>query len=248
MEEMTTGLCPNCGHALQIPAELESFSCMYCGERLTKRQLLTQAAAAQRSDEDCAASYDRAVARLGWCVKNFRGYQKKILRDAFFEAFETYETGCAPVIQELNNGITPERQTELLDQAAEAMLDELSAGWEKKTDMDDEKIILAIFFVPMVRKLQLPVSEEFVTLLQKKWVERYPKSPFYLGDYDSISGGFRKSSSVCASSRPPSVRNSASRTTVRNSLPSAPSATAILRRSRTAKRSSTSTIISRRAS
>ena len=58
--------------------------------------------------------------------------------------------------------------------------------------MDDEKIILAIFFVPMVRKLQLPVSEEFVTLLQKKWVERYPKSPFYLGDYDSISGGFRK--------------------------------------------------------
>ena len=36
MEEMTTGLCPNCGHALQIPAELESFSCMYCGERLTK--------------------------------------------------------------------------------------------------------------------------------------------------------------------------------------------------------------------
>ena len=192
MEEMTTGLCPNCGHALQIPAELESFSCMYCGERLTKRQLLTQAAAAQRSDEDCAASYDRAVARLGWCVKNFRDYQKKILRDAFFEAFETYETGCAPVIQELNNGITPERQTELLDQAAEAMLDELSAGWEKKTDMDDEKIILAIFFVPMVRKLQLPVSEEFVTLLQKKWVERYPKSPFYLGDYDSISGGFRK--------------------------------------------------------
>ena len=149
MEEMTTGLCPNCGHALQIPAELESFSCMYCGERLTKRQLLTQAAAAQRSDEDCAASYDRAVARLGWCVKNFRGYQKKILRDAFFEAFETYETGCAPVIQELNNGITPERQTELLDQAAEAMLDELSAGWEKKTDMDDEKIILAIFFVPV---------------------------------------------------------------------------------------------------
>ena len=108
MEEMTTGLCPNCGHALQIPAELESFSCMYCGERLTKRQLLTQAAAAQRSDEDCAASYDRAVARLGWCVKNFRGYQKKILRDAFFEAFETYETGCAPVIQELARGVAPE--------------------------------------------------------------------------------------------------------------------------------------------
>ena len=192
MEEMTTGLCPKCGHTLQIPAELERFSCMYCGERLTKRQLLTQPEEASCSEEDCAVSFDHAVSRLGWCVQNFRGYQKKILRDAFFEAFETYETGCAPVIQELNSGVRPERQTELLDRAAEAMLDELSAGWEKKNDMEDEKVILAIFFVPMVRKLQLPVSEEFVSLLQKKWVERYPKSPFYLGDYESISGGFRK--------------------------------------------------------
>ena len=123
MEEMTTGLCPKCGHTLQIPAELERFSCMYCGERLTKRQLLTQPEEASCSEEDCAVSFDHAVARLGWCVQNFRGYQKKILRDAFFEAFETYETGCAPGIQELNSGVRPERQTELLDRAAEAMLD-----------------------------------------------------------------------------------------------------------------------------
>ena len=42
MEEMTTGLCPKCGHALQIPVELEQFSCMYCGERLSRQQLLTE--------------------------------------------------------------------------------------------------------------------------------------------------------------------------------------------------------------
>ena len=126
MEEMTTGLCPKCGHTLQIPAELERFSCMYCGERLTKRQRRTQPEEASCSEEDCAASFDHAVSRLGWCVQNFRGYQKKILRDAFFEAFETYETGCAPVIQELNSGVRPERQTELLDRAAEAMLDDLA--------------------------------------------------------------------------------------------------------------------------
>ena len=114
------------------------------------------------------------------------------MRDVFFEAFETYETGCAPVIQELARGVAPERQTQLLGRAAAAMLDELEAGWQKKGDMEDEKIVLAIFFVPMVRKQQLPISEEFVTILQKQWVERYPKSPFYLGDYESISGGFRK--------------------------------------------------------
>lgn len=242
MEEMTTGLCPKCGHTLQIPAELERFSCMYCGERLTKRQLLTQPEEASCSEEDCAVSFDHAVSRLGWCVQNFRGYQKKILRDAFFEAFETYETGCAPVIQELNSGVRPERQTELLDRAAEAMLDELSAGWEKKNDMEDEKVILAIFFVPMVRKLQLPVSEEFVSLLQKNGSAGIPNPRSIWATTSPFPAASARSSSDCASSRPPFVRNSASRMTARSLPHSAPSATAILPRSRTAKRLSASII------
>ena len=125
MEDMITGLCPQCGHTLHIPAELASFSCMYCGARLTKEQLEAEPPAAQEADEDRAAYYDRAVSRLGWCIKNFGGYQKKIMRDVFFEAFETYETGCAPVIQELARGVAPEQQTQLLGRAAAAMLDEL---------------------------------------------------------------------------------------------------------------------------
>ena len=86
MEDMITGLCPQCGHTLHIPAELASFSCMYCGARLTKEQLAAEPPAAQEADEDRAAYYDRAVSRLGWCIKNFGGYQKKIIRDAIFEA------------------------------------------------------------------------------------------------------------------------------------------------------------------
>ena len=132
MEDMITGLCPQCGHTLHIPAELASFSCMYCGARLTKEQLAAEPPAAQEADEDRAAYYDRAVSRLGWCIKNFGGYQKKIMRDVFFEAFETYETGCAPVIQELARGVAPERQTQLLGRAAAAMLDELEASLKEK--------------------------------------------------------------------------------------------------------------------
>ena len=165
---------------------------MYCGTRLTKEQLAAEPPAAQEADEDRAAYYDRAVSRLGWCIKNFGGYQKKIMRDVFFEAFETYETGCAPVIQELARGVAPERQTQLLGRAAAAMLDELEAGWQKKGDMEDEKIVLAIFFVPMVLRQELPSGREFADTLQAVWVERYPKSPFYVGDYETLAGGFRK--------------------------------------------------------
>lgn len=191
-ETMIAGKCPQCGHALQIPAELESFSCMYCGARLTQQQLQTPQEATAVSEDAQAEYYAHAVSRLAWCITNFRGYQKKILRDVFADAFDVYEAGCAPVIAELSRGVPEERQTELLERAAETFLQELAAGWKGKGDMEEEKIILAVFFVPMVRKQQLPVSEEFVSIVQKKWVERYPKSPFYLGDYESITGGFRK--------------------------------------------------------
>ena len=123
--------------------------------------------------------------------KNFGGYQKKIMRDVFFEAFETYETGCAPVIQELARGVAPESRRSY----SGARPPPCSMSWRpagRRRATWRTKIVLAIFFVPMVRKQQLPISEEFVTILQKQWVERYPKSPFYLGDYESISGGFRK--------------------------------------------------------
>ena len=121
-QEFRSGKCPQCGHALKVPAELTKFSCMYCGARLTKEQLAAEPPAAQEADEDRAAYYDRAVSRLGWCIKNFGGYQKKIMRDVFFEAFETYETGCAPVIQELSRGVPPYKQTEEIDELLDEFL------------------------------------------------------------------------------------------------------------------------------
>ena len=40
-QEFRSGKCPQCGHALKIPAELTKFSCMYCGARLTQDELVT---------------------------------------------------------------------------------------------------------------------------------------------------------------------------------------------------------------
>ncbi len=170
---------------------------MYCGARLTKEQLAAEPPAAQEADEDRAAYYDRAVSRLGWCIKNFGGYQKKIMRDVFFEAFETYETGCAPVIQELARGVAGSGRRSLLGRAAAAMLDELEAGWQKKGDMEDEKIVLRSSSCRWCAT-QLPISEEFVTILQKQWVERYrsPRSTWATMN-PSPAASARSSSASC---------------------------------------------------
>ena len=87
---------------------------------------------------------------------------------------------------------------ELVDMIRETgiHLDELELDWAQdrspKGAREDDKMVIAIFLVPAIRKLALPTSEDFCDVLQKEWVRRYPKAPFYLGSYEEISTGFRK--------------------------------------------------------
>ena len=71
-QEFRSGKCPQCGHALKIPAELTKFSCMYCGARLTQDELVTQEQPLP-VDEAASAAFDDAVSQLAGCVTNWRG-------------------------------------------------------------------------------------------------------------------------------------------------------------------------------
>lgn len=187
---MKNVICTKCGASLQIPEELTEYSCVYCGERMTETPPV-------------GADFEAVLPQLAGCVTNFRGYQSRITADAYVGAFEEYEAGCADVIRALSGAVTAAAsKTPLLEAACERFLDDLKASqeslpeWKSRRNrikiFGDDKLVTAVFFVPMVRKLKLPVSEEFCEILQKKWVQRYPKSPFYLGDYETIVEGFQR--------------------------------------------------------
>lgn len=76
------------------------------------------------------------------------------------------------------------------------MIDDLAFDWAARKGsrflFDEDKYVVALFFVPMVLRQELPSGREFADTLQAVWVERYPKSPFYVGDYETLAGGFRK--------------------------------------------------------
>ena len=198
-----TGFCPECAAELHIPAGLSEFSCMYCGARLTPEQLVAQPRSAL-SEEDAEQSFRAAAAQLAGCIRNYPGYNRKILRDEFAAAFEAYEQGTTPIFEQLDCAVRAqeERRAALLDEAAETMLNDLEAAWQsdpkwksksgRTAVRDDDKVILAIFFVPALRKQALSVSEELSTRIHEKWMVRHPDSPFYLGDYETLVGGFRK--------------------------------------------------------
>ena len=199
-QEFVNGFCPQCGEALKVPAQLTQFSCMYCGARLTQLELLERPKpqSPAMAPDEAQASYEAAARQLAPCVRRFRGYQRKITKSEFEPAFEDVMRETEPVFRALDEALAAmevDAQAQLRQDAGK-LLDELELDWAGNRSpngaRDDDKMVIAIFLVPAIRKLRLPASEPFCEALQQEWVQRYPKSPFYLGDYDTISGGFRK--------------------------------------------------------
>lgn len=182
---------------LKVPASLAEFSCMYCGARLAQADLLTGAEAAPAAPDETA--FSAALEGLSGCIRNYRGYHKRVTKTDYEPAFAEYEAGCHAMVRRLDAGVAglpaPER-TAKLRAAAERMLDDLGADWAARKGsrflFDEDKYVVALFFVPMVLRQELPSGREFADTLQAVWVERYPKSPFYVGDYETLAGGFRK--------------------------------------------------------
>lgn len=202
------GKCSQCGEELRVPEHLESFSCMYCGARLTPQDLVEELPPVELSG-DPEALMQRVREQILHCITDHLGIRMKINRNQFEEAFEGYERSCRGVFEDLDLAcrIEPDKRSARIVETVDLFLDQLEQDWPMRKGWkqaykrgairDDDKMTIAIFLVPMVRHLKLSISEEFAETLQKHWVERFPKSPFYVGDYDSIASGFRRRFKLC---------------------------------------------------
>lgn len=194
-KQVLNGRCPNCMQELKVPEELAEFSCMYCGARLKQEDLLTGAPVL--ADE---AVYAAALDRLAECVRGYRGYHKRVTKTEYVPAFESYEAGCRETLRLLDGGVAGLDETARsaqLQKAAARLMDDLEQDWTKRgrldrTAQENDKYVIALFLVPMTLKQKLPSGREFVDKLQSGWMARYPKSPFYVGDYETLVSGFQK--------------------------------------------------------
>jgi len=192
-EKLLEGICPACGKALQIPEELQDFSCMYCGRRMRRDELVLP-----ETETDGAEALQFAKEHILECVRGQRDLRNAIRKDSFDETFLRYEQEHGEIFRKLEAACLaePERSEQYQEELVETFLDGLEALWSQepkhKFAMEDDKVIIAIYLAPMVRHLKLRCGENFASLLQSRWVERYPKSPFYLGSYEELSAGFRK--------------------------------------------------------
>lgn len=196
--ELLRGICPKCGENLEVPAHLKQFSCMYCGARLTPDEIAPKASAPTVTDEDAQAYAAYYREHVMDTINQFIGIEKEVTRSGYKGSFDRYLTGCSPIFCQLDKAVAAGAIT--LDEAVEYYLDALKNRWETKKSwkqsltamMDTDKFVIAIYLVPMVRKLELDISEDYCKRLNERWLELYPKSPFYLGTYEEMTAGFNK--------------------------------------------------------
>lgn len=215
--ELISGYCPNCKEALQIPAHLKQFSCMYCGTRLTPGELMNDLIAEPASTADSDAALRYYQEHVIEVITKHIGIEKEMNRAHYVSAFERYSDSNEHIFRQLDLAVNSGACT--AEEAAAYFIDQLELRWDAEVKkrkrrsavMDIDKFVIAIFLVPMVRRMKLSISEPYTVSLQAQWVSRYPKSPFYLGEYEEFSTGFQKrflglcfiTTAVCRSSGKP---------------------------------------------
>jgi len=194
---MLEGTCPYCGNTLQIPEELRAFSCLYCGKRMCREDLMPTCA-----DETTEEVVRYVRAHILACIDNGDMLRQGIQRAKYEDAFARYEEQHREVFCRMDSACqaAPARKTEILADCVHGFLEQLEERWAsgKKDQPENDKIVIALYLVPAIRHLKLSCGEEFCTLLHTEWMRRYPKNPFQVGDYETMMAGFnRKPLGLC---------------------------------------------------
>ena len=205
-------ICPHCGKLISVPAELETFSCVYCGEKLSLDQCLPMAEA-----KPDAADLAYVEAHLFDGIRNYPKYYRNFTRKKYESSFRSYETGIEETVRALDRCAcaAPLQRDALLDRFAEAFVQQWDSYHNTgaspsaaEKQMFYNKMTLVWYTVPAIRDLGLSVSEDFAQRLTDAYNRRYPDSPFTAAAYEDLRSGFHRgmcyiTTAVCASEGKP---------------------------------------------
>ncbi len=149
------------------------------------------------------------------------GVMEHFSRSEYAACFGSYKRQCHPVLE------TVDRYAMTSKDRGEELMHELSAALVKAIDeavaadpslrsrnaramkLDQYKMILAVYAVPMVQEQKLSVGGRLADILVEEWVSAHPKSRIAKGNYEDMVVGFKKgkmcfiTTAVCESFKKP---------------------------------------------
>ena len=197
MTQKITGNCPYCGKALEIPAELTEFSCLYCGARSHTELLKGQTDFRSEDLEELASL-------LPQTLRNHDELYKHINKKDYAPTFAAYEAEHSTLLKRIDVVVNaaPMGIRKAVEILCQVFLDTLETNLREVKGYDSRvgqsrilfeiKVGLALFLTPLCRKLHLSMAEPFCKTLHAAWLKRFPKEAWIPGVYEEIMGGFRK--------------------------------------------------------
>lgn len=199
MDERTyTGVCPDCRHTIAIPGELETFSCVYCGKRLTTGQLLRVQTPAGET-ETHQRLLQRLIRELPPAIWDEPGILKEMNRSAYPRRLDAYRQKYGELmalISHLQEGAGENSPTQRLAREVVDAIDQWASTHSrglttKQTRLEEIKYTLCLLTIPAIRAQGSAACGDLARELHRVWMEKFPRNPFSLTTREEILAGFQ---------------------------------------------------------
>ena len=141
--------------------------------------------------------YQSSLEHVGEMITAHMDLMKYFKAKTYESAFCKYMEECRPILESLEHIVLLdfEHRDEYIEEMTKQFVNQLSTdskGKIKKGKLEQYKIILALYTIPMIQELSLDISDEFAKKIHEIWCNVNPELPFQIGTYSELKEGFRK--------------------------------------------------------
>ncbi len=198
--EFVESKCPKCNGELRLPKNFEKILCMYCGEELTPQTL-----GWDKGKYSFTENYEYTMEHISEIVMNYKGIMDSFKKNLYADAMKDYTEETRPIFEAMDRAYTASsiNRDKILKECADTIIATVQKDIDNNKDLTNKKkrnlqienykIILALYTIPMLGLQKTESAEAFSDVLVNYWIEQYPNMAFQKGTYEDINGGFRKS-------------------------------------------------------
>lgn len=193
--------CPKCNGELQVPEDLETCICMYCGETFhpkAKKKVDLTGVPVQKLE----ANYKESLTEIPQLLSDIEAMLPRFTMNKYSDCFNEYERKSTPLLlaAEQYASLSEENCSLVAKELAETIVETITSRINSKsnkkvpkaTQIDQYRFFFTVYLVPMVRHLRYEISEPFADALVDTWVNIYPKYPFQKSEYERLLAGFKR--------------------------------------------------------
>jgi len=197
--EFKTAKCPECGKIIQVPSDLETVICTYCGSKFGIAYAIVPETGAVEANQDYTVYYDQALSMLNrgltvpmevTAVFNRKSYESAFYQyynrleyslDDFNKAYDVYEGDKDELVKEYA-GEFGRRILENMDK---------NQGEIRTDEIENHVYLYVAFAVPAILKYDKAYTEVMADTLLDTWNVRNPKRKLNKSRFEQINSGFK---------------------------------------------------------